>query len=908
MTAFTKNLTDIAVPTESGYSLRFDGSQNYLSLGNLGNFGSSLGSGVYIKFTLQTTQTSTTFLMGGGNSGSVTSLLIIINSIQTGTNIVNRLRVFLRDNSGKLLDAGTAADYNYTDGSPHTFIITINPSTNIVTVSIDGSAQGINYASQPTPSSFSNFANGFSLGARNNNGVISGYTNCTVDDFSIGTSSGVIYASYNFNDGANPIADGSGNANNGTLLGTTLPLFVPGINTPPTLIKATGRELNASISLTESLIRTPQKLLSETTSPTENLVKDIGRLLTGSVTLRETTGLALQFDGIQNYASLGNLGNFGSSMGSGIYFACSFTSSSTALGMFIAGLNAAGTTRFFIAKNATITGTVVAGKIRVFLQDNAGRLIDAGLTNPYSFNDGLPHSLEVKVNPSTNIVTIKIDGVPQSVVYNSQATPAVFSNFTAGLALAAFNNLGVMSTWTSISMDEVKIGNSPAALYAWYNFNDNSNPTTDLSGNNNHATLTGSPLPLFVNSSIELNKLTGKRLTETIAPKEVTGFALSFDGTQNYLSLGNLGDFGSSLVNGLYFSCAFISSSTGLKPLASAGNTAVTRCLVNLNATITGTVVDGKIRVFLRDEGGRTIDAGLLNAYTFNDGLPHTLVVTAIPVTNTVSIIIDGISQSVEYARQDTPFTFIDFVNGVTVGAFNTAGVINNFSNVILEDVKIGISPTNIYASYNFNDNSNPTADSTGNGHNATLMGSPLPLFVNSFIQINKAIVKFPFSESLSLIEIITHQFVKFFTDSISLASNFSILTGKQSMDVLSIYPYYYYVLAEDGSYLLQEDGGRITNINQSFLLKDDGYRLLQDDGNAILINDVYPQFGEEFSTFAGKNTTDFLPLTEFLNINLTNTLIDILHIVDGLRIKFRRALGRHKTVLKDRSKSTVLK
>lgn len=220
--------------------ITFDGVQNYLNLGNLGILGSSLGTGAYISTTVIVNTAVSGFIAGGGLSGSTTAFLLGINQIQGGAVTRDGLRVFLRDNSGKVVDGGCVIS-GLTNGSSHTIIVTVIPSTNTITVTADGVAQTITYSTQATPSSFSSFANGYSVGARNNNGTLQNFVGSSILNFSIGTSSSALFGKYNLTEATGTIAnDSSGNNNTATLSGTP----------PPTWITRTTSGTRTAVSIT----------------------------------------------------------------------------------------------------------------------------------------------------------------------------------------------------------------------------------------------------------------------------------------------------------------------------------------------------------------------------------------------------------------------------------------------------------------------------------------------------------------------------------------------------------------------------------------------------------------------------------------------------------------------------------
>ncbi len=204
----------------SDFALLFDGSQNYVSLGTMGNFGSNLGSGFYCKFQIKSTITSYSEM---GYTGG--QALIIAVGGYSG----DGMRLYIRDNSSNVLAANVASpSIAWNDGNLHTLIYTANFTTQVITISVDGVSQTVFYENQSPSYSFVNFTgNPVGIGS-----ALSGsFLACTLDNFQIGTSSSVLYGSYGFNEGTGTTtADASGNNNTGTLTGSPVPLWVTGLN------------------------------------------------------------------------------------------------------------------------------------------------------------------------------------------------------------------------------------------------------------------------------------------------------------------------------------------------------------------------------------------------------------------------------------------------------------------------------------------------------------------------------------------------------------------------------------------------------------------------------------------------------------------------------------------------------
>jgi hypothetical protein len=201
-----------------GSALQTDGSQNYISLGTLGNLGSNLSNGLYIDFWINTTATGykSQGLYDGGNY----YIQYQLNSnIAAGNALNHGLAMYLSDPSGNVLQGGAASPtINFNDGSNHHVNFTVNFSAQTIAISIDDVAQSVAYQTQQALSSFTNFSKAFYVGARNENGTAGNYFAATYDAFKIGTSSSNLYGNYQMNEGVGTtVTDTSGNSNNGSL-------------------------------------------------------------------------------------------------------------------------------------------------------------------------------------------------------------------------------------------------------------------------------------------------------------------------------------------------------------------------------------------------------------------------------------------------------------------------------------------------------------------------------------------------------------------------------------------------------------------------------------------------------------------------------------------------------------------
>jgi len=214
------------------YALKFDGSQNYLNLGTLGNLGSNLGSGFFLEFKIKTTITATR-IWGVSNSTGNQQMFIYLNADRSTANVAGLLSFLFVSPAGSSILGGTYLDTSFNDGKVHTvkFLATMNPA--VVRVFVDNVEYSVNYSNQSNLSGFINFDRGFYLGARDQ-GAANSHTDCSIDGVKIGTSPTDLYGSYSFSEGT-----GSTTANNvtsgasATLVGSPLPSWIPGYDYLP---------------------------------------------------------------------------------------------------------------------------------------------------------------------------------------------------------------------------------------------------------------------------------------------------------------------------------------------------------------------------------------------------------------------------------------------------------------------------------------------------------------------------------------------------------------------------------------------------------------------------------------------------------------------------------------------------
>jgi len=189
------------------------------------------------------------------------------------------------------------------------------------------------------------------------------------------------------------------------------------------------------------------------------------------------------------------------------------------------------------------------------------------------------------------------------------------------------------------------------------------------------------------------NDGTKKAANEPIQADGQIAKAQSFDGTDDYITVGTMGNFGSELAtNKPTFSC-WVKSSVTNKVLSLCGtaNDGTTVLFdIKLNCYWDDTVAAGKIRVLLRDKDGK--DGKAVNGYVdsntgITNGNWHHLVVTIDGSNNAIQIILDGVSQSVTYYQKNTPSSFVNFQYPMAIGARNNRGTLDYHFDGIIDEV-----------------------------------------------------------------------------------------------------------------------------------------------------------------------------------------------------------------------------
>jgi hypothetical protein len=236
------------------------------------------------------------------------------------------------------------------------------------------------------------------------------------------------------------------------------------------------------------------------------------------------------------------------------------------------------------------------------------------------------------------------------------------------------------------SLDEARMYNralSPAEVQELYDFapapvahwkldDDSGTSAKDSSGSGNTGTLTNGP---------------------TWTPGKV-GSSLNFDGTDDYVNFGTLGNFGIGRGSGLSTSF-WVKQDRNDQPLsvfgemdnASTGRNGLT---VRLNMAPNTSTLAGSIRVGLvSDEVTPKVLSGATNANSVAVGVWTHIAIAVQPDSNKIFIYVNGVPQAVTYDRQETPAIFANFANFMSLGADNSAGTLGRYFDGQIDDVRV---------------------------------------------------------------------------------------------------------------------------------------------------------------------------------------------------------------------------
>lgn len=127
--------------------------------------------------------------------------------------------------------------------------------------------------------------------------------------------------------------------------------------------------------------------------------------------------------------------------------------------------------------------------------------------------------------------------------------------------------------------------------------------------------------------------------------------------------------------------------------------------------------------MYLSDPSGNTLEGGCTSpSINFNDGSTHELTFIVDFSAKTITIKIDGTSQTITYNSQQALSGFTNFTNKWYIGARDANGTADNYFAATFDNFSIGTSAGALYGKYLMDDGSGTSvADSSGNSNTGTL-------------------------------------------------------------------------------------------------------------------------------------------------------------------------------------------
>lgn len=184
------NMTQVTAPVAGkiGQGLKFDGINDYVDMGTMGNFGSSLESHeTTVAVWIKTTNTATAVIMGTGNTGNATVIQVNINrNFDDGTNQVGYIYGRLRDESNNSRVVQASFNTGITDGKWHHVVVVLRPTAQ-GSIYVDGVEVTTTHPRTVNISNPANFTFPLTFGALNWKGSIGtdGWYKGIADEFRI---------------------------------------------------------------------------------------------------------------------------------------------------------------------------------------------------------------------------------------------------------------------------------------------------------------------------------------------------------------------------------------------------------------------------------------------------------------------------------------------------------------------------------------------------------------------------------------------------------------------------------------------------------------------------------------------------------------------------------------------------
>lgn len=158
-----------------GDNLEFDGIDDHIKCGYMGNFGSEMSiNKPTVEVWVKTDVTNRALgIIGSLNDGANTGVLICLNVNNASTSInAGYIRLYLRDEDGHSLSGAVHTNTGVSDGNWHHLVVSWDGPNNLIYIYVDSILQTITYHSLTAPDNFANFQYPVMLASINSRGVV----------------------------------------------------------------------------------------------------------------------------------------------------------------------------------------------------------------------------------------------------------------------------------------------------------------------------------------------------------------------------------------------------------------------------------------------------------------------------------------------------------------------------------------------------------------------------------------------------------------------------------------------------------------------------------------------------------------------------------------------------------------
>lgn len=171
------------------------------------------------------------------------------------------------------------------------------------------------------------------------------------------------------------------------------------------------------------------------------------------------------------------------------------------------------------------------------------------------------------------------------------------------------------------------------------------------------------------------------------------GDALEFDGTDDYVNLTNLGDFGGDLGMSTFEAWVktdFIQEWTTLFKVLDQGCSMAWAIDVNRSAKAGFPFAQDTVHYYVRQQAAACVDIAVEIEFKFSDGKWHHIAFVVEDAGDTiVNIYMDGKPQEVIVGKGNKLDNFVPFVEPVYIGAANNRGKVERHFPGVIDEVRI---------------------------------------------------------------------------------------------------------------------------------------------------------------------------------------------------------------------------